>query len=53
MRGLLGREKREAGGAEGIRTPDLRVANATLSQLSYGPHKPAFTIRSSRIVGTI
>ena len=25
------------GGAEGIRTPDLRIANATLSQLSYGP----------------
>ena len=29
---------REAGGgAEGNRTPDLRIANATLSQLSYGP----------------
>ncbi len=25
------------GGAEGIRTPDLRIANATLSQLSYSP----------------
>ena len=25
------------GGAEGSRTPDLRIANATLSQLSYGP----------------
>ena len=25
------------GGAEEIRTPDLRIANATLSQLSYGP----------------
>ena len=25
------------GGAEEDRTPDLRVANATLSQLSYGP----------------
>jgi hypothetical protein len=25
------------GGAEGDRTPDLRIANATLSQLSYGP----------------
>ncbi len=24
-------------GVEGIRTPDLRVANAALSQLSYGP----------------
>jgi hypothetical protein len=26
-----------AGGAEGIRTPDLRHAKAALSQLSYGP----------------
>ena len=26
-----------SGGAEGDRTPDLRIANATLSQLSYGP----------------
>ena len=26
-----------AGGAEGIRTPDLRRAKAALSQLSYGP----------------
>jgi ABC-type dipeptide/oligopeptide/nickel transport system ATPase component len=25
------------GGAEGIRTPDLHVANVALSQLSYGP----------------
>ncbi len=28
---------RLGGGAEGNRTPDLRIANATLSQLSYGP----------------
>jgi hypothetical protein len=27
----------ENGGAEEDRTPDLRIANATLSQLSYGP----------------
>ena len=27
----------KAGGAEGDRTPDLSIANATLSQLSYGP----------------
>ena len=26
-----------SGGAEGNRTPDLRIANATLSHLSYGP----------------
>jgi hypothetical protein len=25
------------GGAEGIRTPDLLIANETLYQLSYGP----------------
>ena len=28
-----------ASGAEGDRTPDLRIANAALSQLSYGPNK--------------
>ena len=28
---------RKFGGAEEDRTPDLRIANATLSQLSYGP----------------
>ena len=27
-------------GAEGSRTPDLRIANAALSQLSYGPLEP-------------
>ena len=27
----------ESGGAEEDRTPDLRIANATLSQLSYRP----------------
>ncbi len=27
----------EEDGAEGIRTPDLCVANASLSQLSYSP----------------
>ena len=26
-----------AGGAEGTRTPDIRLAKAALSQLSYGP----------------
>ncbi len=30
---------RVGGGAEGNRTPDLRIANATLSHLSYGPTK--------------
>jgi hypothetical protein len=28
---------RVAGGAEGTRTPDIRLAKAALSQLSYGP----------------
>ena len=28
---------RKSGGAEEDRTPDLRIANATLSQLSYSP----------------
>ena len=31
------RDDRSSGGAEGIRTPDLRIANATLSRLSYSP----------------
>ena len=30
------------GGAEGDRTPDLRIANAALSQLSYSPDSPKF-----------
>src|SRR3546814_9116510 len=35
----LGRleERGGSGGAEGNRTPDLRIANATLSHLSYSP----------------
>ena len=33
----LSYEGRVIGGAEEDRTPDLRIANATLSQLSYGP----------------
>ena len=32
------RDDGKSGGAEGNRTPDLRIANATLSQLSYGPN---------------
>ncbi len=35
--GKRGRSERGIGGAEGNRTLDLRIANATLSQLSYGP----------------
>src|ERR1043166_7703017 len=33
----VSRDSFKNGGAEGDRTPDLRIANATLSQLSYGP----------------
>ena len=36
------------GGAEGSRTPDLRIANATLSQLSYGPDTAAGDPRAGR-----
>ena len=37
------------GGAEEDRTPDLRIANATLSQLSYGPFSRAFSILRSML----
>jgi hypothetical protein len=39
LRGHKAIEDRD-GGAEGDRTPDLRIANAALSQLSYGPDSP-------------
>jgi hypothetical protein len=43
FQGLLGRRRMSGegglGGAEGIRTPDLRSAIAALSQLSYGPDR--------------
>jgi hypothetical protein len=35
------------GGAEGDRTPDLRIANATLSQLSYGPMASVALLRGA------
>jgi hypothetical protein len=35
------------GGAEEDRTPDLRIANATLSQLSYGPVVSEMVIKES------
>jgi hypothetical protein len=35
----------KAGGAEGIRTPDLLIANETLYQLSYDPiHQDKMTV---------
>ena len=37
--GLSARAVAGAGGAEEIRTPDLRRAKAALSQLSYGPFR--------------
>src|SRR6185436_2211064 len=39
--------RREIGGAEEDRTPDLLIANETLSQLSYGP-----TVGRPRIVAS-
>ena len=33
-----------AGGAEGIRTPDLRRAKAALSRLSYGPDEGSLAL---------
>ena len=36
------------GGAEGDRTPDLRIANATLYQLSYRPTQAAHDITARR-----
>ncbi len=36
------------GGGEGIRTPDPRVANAVLCQLSYAPDKAESQIPDSR-----
>ncbi len=34
---MEGNLQEKSGGAEGDRTPDLSIANAALSQLSYGP----------------
>jgi hypothetical protein len=39
LRAGLARDAIENGGAEGIRTPDLLIANETLYQLSYDPIK--------------
>ena len=39
-----------ANGAEGIRTPDLLIANQPLSQLSYGPAKGLVTL--TKLTGT-
>ncbi len=36
-----GSDTHSTGGAEEDRTPDLRIANAALSQLSYGPTRIA------------
>jgi hypothetical protein len=42
----------KVGGAEGIRTPDLCVANASLSQLSYSPIRESL-VRKPFLSGTI
>jgi hypothetical protein len=43
-----GRPAFEIGGGEGDRTLDLRIANATLSQLSYSPKKGPEYYQQSR-----
>ncbi len=50
----LGREggtRRNGGGAEGNRTPDLLIANEALSQLSYSPIPPASPGRQAARAG--
>src|SRR6185437_1935301 len=42
---------RRDGGAEGDRTPDLRIANAALSQLSYSPIRSYAARRAARTMG--
>ena len=37
----------KSGGDEGDRTPDLGIANAALSQLSYIPKQAKFKVQSS------
>ena len=39
---------KEIGGVEEDRTPDLRIANATLSQLSYHPGEGAHSTAAAR-----
>ena len=41
------------GGDEEDRTPDLRIANATLSQLSYAPSGHSFYIKNSSLKLTL
>ena len=41
-------EQGRFGGAEGIRTPDLLIANETLYQLSYDPAPSAIKIAGDR-----
>ena len=46
--GHADRRRPTRNGAEGNRTPDLSVANAALSQLSYGPFTGSPATRPSR-----
>ena len=39
--------RRRSGGAGGTRTPDLRLAKAALSRLSYGPTVEALSVRET------
>jgi hypothetical protein len=45
-RPCVARSAQQGGGDEGDRTLDLRIANATLSQLSYVPTRRHFTERN-------
>jgi hypothetical protein len=38
----MAEQREKSGGVEEDRTPDLRIANATLSQLSYNPTRAKF-----------
>ena len=50
--GIRNRKSETTGGGEGTRTPDPRVANAVLCQLSYTPDKNSnFEIRFSKFRG--
>jgi hypothetical protein len=48
--GAWGRRRVSLGGAEGFRTPDLRLAKPALSQLSYSPLALALSPAPSRLV---
>ena len=50
VKGLASKMTQAPSGAEGDRTPNLSIANAALSQLSYGPSPHKITNSNSGIV---